>query len=89
MIDENRTARGRANGIKVADTKKRSLNKIQTSKPFPMRSSMYTHKNCMIKKNIAIEKVIKKGPMKDLIMKISNFFKLQFIFRNVTIGLKV
>jgi hypothetical protein len=89
MIDENKTANGNASGIKVAETKNKSLNKIQNSNPLPIRSSMYTHKNCMIKKNIAIEKVIKKGPMKDLIMKISNFFKLQFIFRNVTIGLKV
>ena len=89
MIDENNTANGNAKGIRVAETKNNSLKRIQSSNPLPIRSSMYTQRNCMIKKNIAIEKVIKKGPIKDLIMKISNFFKLQFIFRNVYIGLKV
>ena len=33
--------------------------------PLPTRSSMYTHKNCIKRTNIAMQNVAKKGPTYD------------------------
>ncbi len=37
--------------------------------PFPIKSSMYFHKNCRIKINIDIQNVTTKGPVKERILK--------------------
>jgi hypothetical protein len=73
IMDENKTAIGRAKGMRFADVKSNSFNTIWKSTPFPMISSMYFHTNCINKNSMAITKVITKGPMKDLIINVLIF----------------
>ena len=47
---------------------------INASKPFPIKSSMYFQKNCITSRKIEIQKVIAKGPTKDLTVNVYSFF---------------
>jgi len=73
MMDENSTAIGKAKGIRFASVKNNSLRITKNSTPFPIRSSIYFHTNCINKNSMAITKVITKGPMKDLIINVLIF----------------
>ena len=74
---ERRTDRGNAIGIKSAMAKNNSLTTTCHSKPFPIKSSMYFHRNNIKNKNIEIKKVAKKGPIKAFIIKRFTFFILK------------
>ena len=69
MMEDKSIARGKAKGIKLAETKNRSSKITPTPIPFPIKSSMYFQKNCMISMNMEIQNVTTKGPAKDLILK--------------------
>ncbi len=57
IIDDNRTDKGRPIGTNVHEAYK-SNSKIKfVSSPFPIKSSMYFHKNCINKIKITMEKV--------------------------------
>jgi hypothetical protein len=43
--------------------------------PLPIRSSIYTQKNCIISITIEIIKVTMKGPMKERMLNKYSFFK--------------
>ena len=74
MMEESNSAMGNAKGITLAATYKISCRMVNISSPFPTKSSMYSQKNCMIKMNIAMRKVARKGPMKAFMINMSNFF---------------
>lgn len=44
--------------------------------PFPIKSSMYFQKNCMISMNMDIHRVTTKGPANDFILKTYSRFKM-------------
>ena len=57
MIEDNRTAKGRPIGTSVQEAYK-SNSKIKfVSRPFPIKSSIYFHKNCINSIKITMEKV--------------------------------
>lgn len=69
IIDERSIARGRARGIKLAETKNNSSRITRIEIPFPIKSSIYIQKNCIIKINIDIANVTINGPKKDFKLK--------------------
>tara|TARA_B100000508_G_C11465442_1_gene281695 strand:- start:2912 stop:3124 length:213 start_codon:yes stop_codon:yes gene_type:complete len=64
MIEERRTARGSAIGIKLAVAKNNSSSTVNESSPLPTISSIYTHINCITRINRVMKKVRIKGPRK-------------------------
>jgi len=73
MIEENSKESGRAVGTQKSVTNPTNFNTVSISKPFPTKSSMYNQKNCMVSTNKEMAKAPIKGPMKDLIIRISSF----------------
>jgi len=69
MIDESKIAKGSASGIKLAETKNNNSKITVIEIPFPIKSSMYFHKNCRININIEIQNVTIKGPAKERMLK--------------------
>ena len=57
-----RIARGSALGMRVEDVYQINRNRFSLSIPLPIRSSMYTHKNCMMSTNQANKNVMINGP---------------------------
>ena len=53
----------------------------ETSIPLPIKSSMYSQKNCMISMNIEIRKVTTKGPAKERMLKTYNLLKGSRIYQ--------
>ena len=47
--------------------------------PFPIRSSIQTQKNCMMRINMEMIRVTKNGPINDLKLNRYNLFKLLFL----------
>lgn len=74
MIAEKSNERGSAVGIQNKVTRPTNLAMVGKSSPFPTRSSMYSQKNCMVSTKTEMEKAAMKGPIKDLMMRISSFF---------------
>ena len=75
IMEDKSIAKGRANGIKLAETYRSNSKIIETSNPFPMRSSMYFQKNCMINMNMEIINVTINGPMNERILNTYKRFK--------------
>ena len=65
---------GRARGTNRIEAKNNSSPISFISSPFPTKSSIHFHKNCIKSRKIAIKKVAINGPKKDLIMKRCSFF---------------
>ena len=63
--EESKMASGKAKGIKLAETYNSNSRITQILNPLPIKSSMYTQKNCIIRMNIEITNVIRNGPIKD------------------------
>lgn len=82
----NSIAKGRALGIRVDEVYHINLNKFSLSIPLPIRSSIYTHRNCMIRTNHANRKVIIKGPTYCLTTYQSSFLKVKKSRRFFKIG---
>ena len=74
IMDASKVARGRANGNNVALPHPRNSKITQILNPFPTSSSIYSHKNCIIRINNTIRNVIRNGPKNDFIRKRSSFF---------------
>ena len=62
MILLRSIASGSALGIRVEEVYQINRNKFSVSMPLPMRSSIQTHKNCMMSTNHANKNVIINGP---------------------------
>src|SRR6056297_2869348 len=76
MMDESKTARGRAIGTSRADAYTINSKITVHSNPFPARSSMYFHRNCINRMKREIKKVRTKGPKYDFNIKICNRFTM-------------
>src|SRR5207237_5883307 len=74
--DERRIAIGNASGTMVAEKYIISLVTMNQPSPLPTMSSMYFHKNCMSRMKIETKKVRIKGPIKERMTKVVNFFTL-------------
>jgi hypothetical protein len=73
MIDDNKTARGRASGTNVAlryMMRRRMRNPLMS---FPTKSSIHNQKNWRISTKSVMKKVAINGPIKDLTTSISSF----------------
>ena len=75
MSEESNMAKGSAIGIIPAETYTSSSRITQTLSPFPIKSSMYTQKNCKISMNIEIRSVTINGPVKDFRLNRTRRFK--------------
>src|SRR5574344_133108 len=74
IIEAKRVERGMVYGSVVADPHPRNSRITHILRPFPTRSSMYIHRNCITKINAVTKKVMRNGPKNDLSMKRSSFF---------------
>ena len=73
IMPESSMDKGNAKGTQCITTKPINLSRTKKFKPLPTISSKYNQKNCSVNTKTAIEKVAKKGPIKDLMINISNF----------------
>ena len=71
--EESKTANGKANGTNAALWYQINSRITPAPSPFPTKSSMYNQKNCITSTNKVIKKVATNGPIKDLMMSLSNF----------------
>jgi len=76
MMDESKIASGNAIGTRRADAYTTNSKITVHSSPFPARSSMYFHKNCINKIKREIKKVRTRGPKYDFNIKICNRFTM-------------
>ena len=65
--DAIKMAKGKARGTKLADVYNSNSAIIEISNPFPTKSSIYFHRNCIKRINRTINNEIIKGGRKDLI----------------------
>src|SRR6478609_6769246 len=82
MMDASSMASGSASGTRVTATYTISLKITVHSSPFPARSSMYFHRNCIRSTNSEMKKVMMNGPMNVLITKVLIFFTLSLSQNN-------
>ena len=74
MTDDSRVARGSDSGIRVALPQPRNSSMTLKLSPLPTSSSMYSHRNCIIRMNMTIKRIAKNGPTKELSMNLSSLF---------------
>jgi len=75
VINEaSKMARGSDNGTKDAAAYNMSSLNVDRDNPLPIRSSIYFHRNCMIRIKRVIKKVRMSGPMYDFNIKRCSFF---------------
>ena len=65
IIEDNNTAKGSAIGTSVHEAYINNSKINDISNPFPIKSSIYFHKNCIKRMTITIDKVKKKGLIND------------------------
>ena len=76
ITEANRVARGSARGSIVAPPQPINSSITFSPSPFPTNSSIYTHKNCIIKMKTTTKRIAKNGPINDFNMNWSSFFTL-------------
>ena len=81
--EERRMASGSACDTKKSPMYQKNCAIISIDKPFPMSSSMYLHKNCIISTNWQMKKVPMKRSPNCLAMNMSNF-----LIRNMSLSLE-
>jgi hypothetical protein len=85
MIEANNIAKGNARGISPKAAYINNSDTIAQSSPFPTKSSMYFHRNCISRINTQMKKVIKKGPKKLLIInRCSRFMLYACVVKTIT-----
>ncbi len=74
MIEDNNIAKGRAMGTRRAEAY--TINSAITvhSSPFPAKSSMYFHRNCIKRINKETKNVATRGPKYDFKINLCNRF---------------
>ena len=65
IMEASSTDNGRARGTQLADAYKRSSKMIFDSSPLPIKSSTYSHRNCMSSMSIQIIKLSRNGPLNE------------------------
>ena len=78
IIDANSMANGSAIGINVIVEYHSNSRIIYHSNPFPIKSSIYFHRNCIKRIIITIENVKQKGRTKEEKINFLNMFKSNF-----------
>jgi hypothetical protein len=78
MREERRMESGKAIGTKLAATYINSWTKTPNSIPFPTKSSMYFHKNCMSRTKMEMKNVAIKGDIKDFNINFEEVFNVYF-----------
>ena len=76
IIDERSVARGRESGRSVALPQPRNSRMTLKLNPLPTSSSMYSHRNCIIRMKTTTSRIAMNGPTNDFNMNWSNFFIL-------------
>jgi hypothetical protein len=76
MIEANNIASGNARGISPNAAYINNSDTTPQSSPFPTKSSMYFHRNCISSTKTQMKKVIKNGPKKLLIINLCSRFML-------------
>ena len=79
MSEESSIARGKAWGISISPMYQKNCAITSTVSPFPMKSSTYRHRNCIISTNWQMKNVPTKSRENCLTMKMSSFFILNII----------
>ena len=74
IMDASSVARGNERGRRVAAPHPRNSSMTLKLKPLPTSSSIYSHKNCIIRMNTTTRRIATNGPMNDFNMNWSNFF---------------
>ena len=74
IIEESKIAIGIASISRVALMYQMNFPIVQKSSPLPTRSSIYFHNVCIKRINSVTKNVAIKGPKKDFIISLSNFF---------------
>ena len=64
IVEASKMASGNAMGTIVREKRPTSCSSKDVSRPFPTKSSMYFHRNCIMKMNVVRPKVIISGTMK-------------------------
>ena len=76
IMEASSVASGRESGSSVALPQPRNSRMTFMLRPLPTSSSMYSHRNCIIRMNMTTNRIAMNGPMNDLSMNWSNFFIL-------------
>ena len=71
--EDSRMARGNAWGISISHMYHRNWAITSSVRPFPIRSSTYRHKNCIISTNWQMKKVPTNNSANCLVINMSNF----------------
>ena len=74
IIEARRVAKGRERGSSVTAPHPKNSSITLKLRPLPTSSSIYSHKNCIIRMNTTTNRIAMNGPMNDLNMNWSNFF---------------
>ena len=82
MSDDRRMARGNAWGTSMSPMYQKNCAMTSMVSPFPIRSSMYLHKNCIINTNWQMKKVPMKSKPNCLAINMFNFLirSISFLF---------
>lgn len=77
-MEASKIANGNAIGTKVINMYQNNCKITKVSNPLPITLSKIFHINCKSNTNSDIENVSRRGPKKDFIIRISNFFTPKF-----------
>ena len=78
---ESRIAKGRACGTRIRLMYQKNCARTSIESPFPISSSIYLHRNCIISTNWQMKNVPTKSSPNCFAIKISNFFILNITYR--------
>jgi hypothetical protein len=78
--EDNNIARGRARGTSPAEVYRSNSAITENSRPFPIRSSIYFHKNCMSSIKTTTKNVETRGPVYVFKTNKCSFFMQEILF---------
>ena len=88
MSDESRMARGNACGTSISIMYQKNCAITSMDSPFPMSSSMYRHRNCIISTNRHTKNVATKSSRNCFAMNMSSFLILNIILLHIECGVQ-
>ena len=74
IIEASSVASGSDNGIRVMLPQPRNSSMTFMLRPLPTSSSIYSHRNCIIRMKMTTSRIAMNGPMNDFSMNWSSFF---------------
>ena len=79
MSDDSRMASGKACGISISPMYQKNWAITSSDNPFPISSSTYRHRNCIISTNWQMKNVPTNSSMNCLVINMSNFLMRNII----------